>query len=171
MVIVNTFFKKKREHLITYSSRGRCSQIGYFLYKRIKLVEVMNCKVIPVDYVAPHHRLLCMELGLKRERKAKAKEIRKIKWYKLVREGDKIKEFKRSVLEGIDMGIEDVQERWTQNAAVMRRHGEELLRETSSIIWEEKESWWWSEGIEKVIKDKEANKMGRVIVKERQREV
>ncbi|XP_068203586.1 craniofacial development protein 2-like [Palaemon carinicauda] len=108
MVIVNTFFKKKREHLITYSSQGRCSQIGYFLYKRIKPVEFTNCKVIPGDYVAPQHRLLCMELGLKRERKAKAKGIRKIKWYKLAREGDKIKEFKRRVLEDIDMGIEDV---------------------------------------------------------------
>ncbi|XP_068215882.1 uncharacterized protein [Palaemon carinicauda] len=47
MTIVNTFFKKKREPLITYRSGGRCSQIDYFLYKRIKLVEVKNCKVIP----------------------------------------------------------------------------------------------------------------------------
>ncbi|XP_068203626.1 uncharacterized protein [Palaemon carinicauda] len=37
---------------------------------------------------------------------------------------------------------------------VMRRHGKELLGETSGIIWEEKESWWWSEEIEKVVKDK-----------------
>ena len=43
MAIVNTFFKKKREHLITYRSGGRCSQIDYFLYKRLRLVEVNNC--------------------------------------------------------------------------------------------------------------------------------
>ncbi|XP_068215879.1 uncharacterized protein [Palaemon carinicauda] len=53
MTKVNTFFKKKREPLITYRSGGRCSQIDYFLYKRIKLVEVKNCKVIPSDHVAP----------------------------------------------------------------------------------------------------------------------
>ncbi|XP_068209117.1 uncharacterized protein [Palaemon carinicauda] len=52
--IVNTFFKKKRKHLITYRSGGRCSQIDYFLYKRIKVVEVKNCKVIPCDHVAPN---------------------------------------------------------------------------------------------------------------------
>ncbi|XP_068210789.1 uncharacterized protein [Palaemon carinicauda] len=94
MAIVNTFFKKKREHLIT-----------------------------------------C----LKRERKAKAIGIRKIKWYKLVRDVDKVSEFKMRVLEDIDIGIEDVQAWWTRNAAVMRRDGEELLGETYGIIWEEKE--------------------------------
>ncbi|XP_064085375.1 uncharacterized protein LOC135200698 [Macrobrachium nipponense] len=34
MAIVNTFFKKKREHLITYMSGGRCTQIDYLLYNR-----------------------------------------------------------------------------------------------------------------------------------------
>ncbi|XP_064094381.1 uncharacterized protein LOC135206820 [Macrobrachium nipponense] len=106
MAIVNTFFKKKREHLITYRSEGRCSQTDYFLYKRIKLVEVKNCKVIPGDHVGPQHRLLCIDLELKRERKTKAKGIRKIRWYKLEKEGDKKREFKRRVLEDIDIGIE-----------------------------------------------------------------
>ncbi|XP_066964336.1 uncharacterized protein [Macrobrachium rosenbergii] len=158
MAIVNTFFKKKREHLITYRSGGRCSQIDYFLYKRIKLGEVKNCTVIPGDHVAPQHRLLCMDLKLKRERKTKAKGIRKIKWYKLVREEDKKSEFKRRVLGDIDIGIEDVQEWWARNAAVMRRHGKELLGETSGIIWEERESWWWEEDIGKVVKDKKEAK-------------
>ncbi|XP_064093853.1 uncharacterized protein LOC135206366 [Macrobrachium nipponense] len=54
MAIANSFFTKRREHLITYRSGGRCSQIDYFLYKRIKLVEVKNCKVIPDDHVAPN---------------------------------------------------------------------------------------------------------------------
>ncbi|XP_068214336.1 uncharacterized protein [Palaemon carinicauda] len=123
------------------------------------MVEVKNCKVMPGDHVAPQHRLLCMDLGLKRERKAKVKGIRKIKWYKLVREGGKMREFKRRVLEDFDIGIEDDQEWWTRNAAVLRRCRKELLGETSGIIWEEKESWWWSEEIEKVLKyKKEAKK-------------
>ncbi|XP_066965949.1 uncharacterized protein [Macrobrachium rosenbergii] len=99
-----------------------------------------------------------MDLKLKRERKTKAKGIRKIKWYKLVREEDKKREFKRRVLEDIDIGIEDVQEWWARNAAVIRRHGKELLGETSGIIWEERESWWWEEDIGKVVKDKKEAK-------------
>ncbi|XP_068234257.1 uncharacterized protein [Palaemon carinicauda] len=53
MAIINTFFKKKRQHLIKYKSGGRNSQMDYFLYERIQLVEVKNCKIIPSDYVAP----------------------------------------------------------------------------------------------------------------------
>ncbi|XP_068247976.1 uncharacterized protein [Palaemon carinicauda] len=66
-----------------------------------------------------------------------------------------MREFRRSVLANIDIGIEDVQEWWTRNAAVMRRHGEELLAETSGIIWAEEESCWWSEEIEKVVINRE----------------
>lgn len=40
MATVNKFLKKKREHLLTYRSGGRCSQIDYFLYKRPKLGEI-----------------------------------------------------------------------------------------------------------------------------------
>ncbi|XP_064120259.1 uncharacterized protein LOC135224864 [Macrobrachium nipponense] len=55
-------------------------------------------------------------------------------------------------------GFEDVQECWARNPAVIRRHGKELLGETSGIIWEEKGSWWLDEDIEKVIKDKKEAK-------------
>ena len=158
MAIVNTFFKKKREHLVTYKSGGRCSQIDYFLYKRSRLLEVKNCKVIPGDHVAPQHRLLCMDLNLKRERKSKMKGIRKIRWYRLLKEGEKRREFKRKVLGEIDLGIEDVQEWWLQNAPVIRRIGRELLGETSGIVWEEKETWWWDENIASVVKEKKEAK-------------
>ena len=154
MAIVNTYFRKKQEHLITYKSGGRYSQIDYFLYRRLRLGEVKNCKVIPGDHVAPQHRLLCIDLMLKREKKTKVKGMKKIKWYRLLKEGDKRREFKRRVLEEIDMDIEDVQDWWRHNAPVIRRHGKEILGETSGIVWEEKESWWWDENIEKVVKAK-----------------
>ncbi|XP_064121731.1 uncharacterized protein LOC135226218 [Macrobrachium nipponense] len=123
MAIVNTFVKKKREHLITYRRVGRCSQT--------ELVAVKNCKVIPGDHVAPQQRLLCMDLKLKKERKNKARGIRKVKWYKLEKEGDKKREFKWRVLGDMDIGIEDVQEWWARNVAVIRRHGKKLPGETS----------------------------------------
>ena len=82
MAIVNTFFTKQREHLIAYKSGGRSSQIDHFLYKRSRLLQVKNCRVIPGDHVAPQHRLVCMDLKLKRERKTKTKVVKKIRWYK-----------------------------------------------------------------------------------------
>ena len=138
MAIVNTFFKKKQEHLVTYRSGGRCSQIDYFLYNISRLMEVKKCKVFPGDHVAPQHRLLCMDLTIKRERKMKMKVAKKIRWYKLLgRDNDKKREFKRRVFGEINVGIEDVEEWWRHNASVIRRHGREILRKTCGIVWEE----------------------------------
>ncbi|XP_069989461.1 uncharacterized protein [Penaeus vannamei] len=137
---VNTFFKKKREHLITYKSDGRCSQIDYFLYKRSRLLGVKNCILIPGDHVAPKHSLACMDLKFKRERKTKMKVVRKIRWSRLLREGEKRREFKRKVLEEIVLGSENVQGWWKQNTSVINRLGKEQLGQTSGIVWEEKET-------------------------------
>ena len=158
LAIVNTFFRKKREHQITYRSGGRSSQIDYFLYRRQRIQEIINCKVIPGDHVAPQHRLLCMDLRLKRERKTKLEGVRKIRWYKLLRDGYEKREFRRKVLEEVDLEIEDVREWWTHNAEVMRRYGKEVLGETSGMVWEDKESWWWDEDIQKVVKEKKEMK-------------
>ena len=40
MVIANTFFNKRREHLITYKSGGRACQIDFLLCRRKDLVEI-----------------------------------------------------------------------------------------------------------------------------------
>ncbi|XP_064107935.1 uncharacterized protein LOC135216493 [Macrobrachium nipponense] len=53
MAIVCTFFKKKREHLITYRNGSRCTQIDYLHHNRSRLVEVRNCKGILGDHVPP----------------------------------------------------------------------------------------------------------------------
>ncbi|XP_037787485.1 uncharacterized protein LOC119583044 [Penaeus monodon] len=49
MVIGNTLFRKRNEHLITYKSGDRASQIDLILYRRRNIGEIKNCKVIPGD--------------------------------------------------------------------------------------------------------------------------
>ena len=95
MAVVN-IFEKKREHLVTYKSGGRYTQVDYILYRRSELTEVKNCKVIPRDHVTPQHRLLCVDLKLKRPRKIEAGGVKKIKWYRLKEESCG-REFKDSV--------------------------------------------------------------------------
>ena len=153
MAIVNTFFKKKSEHQITYKSGGRASQIDYILYKRSGLTEVKNCKVIPGDHVAPQHRLLCMDLKIKRPRKTNPRGAKKIKWFKLKEENVK-REFKQKVVSDISVDIENVQAWWTHNAGVIRKYGKEVLGETSGKVWEEREGWWWREDVGEGLKRK-----------------
>lgn len=47
LAITNTFFEKKKEHIITFRSGGNESQIDYFMIRRKDLVICKNCKVIP----------------------------------------------------------------------------------------------------------------------------
>ena len=139
MAVVNTFFEKKREHLVTYKSSGRSTQVDYILYRRSELTEVKNCKVIPGDHVAPQHRLLCVDLKLKRPRKIEAGGVKKIKWYRLKEESCG-REFKDKVLGEISLDIEDFQEWWVHNATVIMKYGKEVLGETSGRVWLQKEA-------------------------------
>lgn len=79
MVIMNTCFKKKEEHLITFKSGGVATQIDYVLVQKKDVTKVRNCKVIPGEAVVGQHRLLVMDTfwedsGFKAKKKA-PKEI------------------------------------------------------------------------------------------------
>ncbi|XP_064080603.1 uncharacterized protein LOC135197468 [Macrobrachium nipponense] len=73
MVLTNAFYTKRQEHLVTYKSGGRSSQIDYFMYKRKDLREVKDCKVIPGDHVSVQHRLVVMDLVMEIEQIRKKK--------------------------------------------------------------------------------------------------
>lgn len=69
MAILNTFFKKEDNQLITYKSGDRCSQIDFILARRQHLKEVRNCKVINGESVAPQHKLLVIDTSFMITRK------------------------------------------------------------------------------------------------------
>ena len=65
LALVNTFFNKKEEHLITYKSGGNSSQIDFIKTRRADLKEMREYKVIPGEEVKSQHRLLCAVLRTK----------------------------------------------------------------------------------------------------------
>jgi len=81
LVIGNTIFRKKNEHLIMYCSGDRASQIDFLLYHRKDIKEIRNCKVLPGDHVTAQHRLLV--IAVKRRQKIKVTIEKRIKWFKL----------------------------------------------------------------------------------------
>ena len=46
LVVCNTWYRKKEEHIITYSSGGRSSQIDYILVNKKEIKNLKNCKVM-----------------------------------------------------------------------------------------------------------------------------
>nr|XP_027232040.1 uncharacterized protein LOC113823570 [Penaeus vannamei] len=151
LAILNTFFKKKDYN--TYESGGQETQLDYILYKRSKMSEVRNFKVIKGETAAKQHHLIIGEFNIKRGRKGKKRAIPKIKWWNL-KDEDQRSLFRERVLEQIELR-EGVEEWWNLNASMIRQAAEEILGMTSGKgPPNDKETWWWKEEILETIKQK-----------------
>ena len=62
LVVVNSYFVKKDNHLITYQSGGCSSQVDYILFKKRDFKLVKDVKVIPGEECAAQHRILVCDL-------------------------------------------------------------------------------------------------------------
>ncbi|XP_070015544.1 uncharacterized protein [Nicotiana sylvestris] len=69
LVIPNSSFLKREEHLVTYQSSMAKTQIDYLLLKRCDRRLCEDCKIILGDTLAMQHRLLVMDIGIMIRRK------------------------------------------------------------------------------------------------------
>ena len=64
LVVGNTYFHKKDNHLITYHSGGNSSQIDYIVRKS-DFKQVCNLKVIPGEELVTQHQFLVSDMRWK----------------------------------------------------------------------------------------------------------
>ncbi|XP_075098777.1 uncharacterized protein LOC142175698 [Nicotiana tabacum] len=69
LVIVNSMFPKREEHLVTFRSMVAKTQIDYRLLRRCDRGLCEDCKVIPSENLATQHRLLVMDASILMKRK------------------------------------------------------------------------------------------------------
>jgi hypothetical protein len=58
LMVANTFFRKKKSHLITFSSGQHSSHIDFVLTRKEERPNCMDCKVIPDECIVTQHKLL-----------------------------------------------------------------------------------------------------------------
>ena len=87
LMVANSFFKKKEDHLVTFKSSSCKTQIDYFLTRKESRRSCKDCKVIPSEFLGTQHRLLVLDAEFKYPRRAKrgVSEAR-IKWWNLTKE-------------------------------------------------------------------------------------
>ena len=78
LLVCNTRHRKKEEHLITFSSGGRTSQLHYILMKQSKVKNLKDCKVIPRSEIMIQHRMVVLDMWKSKEHKRKVKKVGKI---------------------------------------------------------------------------------------------
>ncbi|XP_063590237.1 craniofacial development protein 2-like [Penaeus indicus] len=79
LVLVNTGFKKRDEHLTTYRSGDSSSQIVFLVVRKRTRKNMRDAKVIPGEAVAHQHRLLVMHGTFSKKRKEVQEKIKEKK--------------------------------------------------------------------------------------------
>ena len=128
LAIANTFFQKKESQMFTYKSGNRESQIDLFLCRKRDSKDIVNCKVIKGECVAPQHRLVVADLALMVERvRRREQRVVKTKWWKLKEDGSKL-----VFNEVVNRKIEDLGDRsWNAVSGIVKETGEHELGKTS----------------------------------------
>ncbi len=95
----------------------------------------------------------------KSKKRKQEKRTPRVKWWRLQQENDIKSQFTDRLLAEVKIGIENVQERWKENSRVIRNVGEVLGKSSDRKPTGNKETWWWNDELQKVIRAKrEANK-------------
>ena len=64
LAIVNTYFKKKDEHRVTYKGNGKSTQVDYVMCRRRNLRKMCDCKIMVNECVAKKHRMVVCKMLL-----------------------------------------------------------------------------------------------------------
>jgi len=81
LIIVNSFFKKKMDHLVTFRSGSYKTHIDYFLIRANHRWMCKDCKVIPSEVLGTQHRLLVMDLVIKSfKAKKRSVGVARVRW-------------------------------------------------------------------------------------------
>ena len=125
LAIVNTYFKNKDKHRVTYKSGGKCAQVDYVMCRRRNLKEMCDCKVILNGCVAKQHRMVVCKMAFMVKKKNPEKVKPKIRWWKLKKIS--CQEAFRQEVTGILGGKDRLPDEWDKTAEMLRKTAETVL--------------------------------------------
>ena len=143
LAIVNTYFKKKDEHKVTYKSGGKSTQVDYGICRRRNVKEMCDCKVLVNECVAKQHRMVVCKMALMVKKKKAEKVKPKIRWWKL--KETSCQEAFRQELTRILGGKDGLPDEWDKTAERLRKTAETILGVTFGKRKGDRETWWWNE--------------------------
>ncbi|AQK72942.1 Retrovirus-related Pol polyprotein LINE-1 [Zea mays] len=154
MFIANTFFRKRKSHLVTFSSGQHTSQIDFVLLRKEDRHACLDCKVIPGECVVTQHKLVVADFRFKiRLQRNKHNKVTRTKWWKL--KGDVAQTFKERVIEEGPWAEEgDANIMWRKMATCIQKIASEEFGLSQGNRREVKDTWWWNEDVQKAIKEK-----------------
>ncbi|XP_070013650.1 uncharacterized protein [Nicotiana sylvestris] len=87
LVVSNSCFPKREEHLVTFQNAVAKTQIDYLLLRRRDRGLCKDCKAIQGEILVTRHRLLVMDVGIMvKRRKMSSRGRPKIRWGALTKD-------------------------------------------------------------------------------------
>ena len=157
LTVLNTWFKKKEGRLFTYESDGCRTVVDYILSRKSERKMVRDVKVVRIECIKQHRLLICVfDLKEKVEPKCKVKPVKRCKVWKLKQA--EIKDIfservqARAALKRKEPG--DVEKVWKDLKDCFLEEAVDVCGETRGIA-RQKETWWWNEEVEALVKEKQ----------------
>ena len=157
-MIVNTLFKKRDSHLITYASGDNRTQIDYILIRRSLRKYIRDVKVIPGDECFPQHRLLVCTFQVTAKARVKRKFTPRIRTWKL-KDPAYTAAFESKFAERCAGGLaagsagRAPEEIWSHLKNGLNSAAEEVCGYTKKHQWK-KQTWWWNSCVDEAVKEK-----------------
>ena len=126
LAIVNTYFKKKDEHRVTYKAGEKSTQVDYVMCRMRNLKEMYDCKVIVNKCVAKQHRMVACKMALMVKKKKAEKVKPKIRWWKL-KETSCQEAFRQEVTRILE-GKDGLPNEWDKTAEMLRKTAKTVLK-------------------------------------------
>ncbi|XP_055824233.1 uncharacterized protein LOC129892673 [Solanum dulcamara] len=84
LMLANSSFPKKDEHLVTFRSSRAATQIDFWLLRKDDKSLCKDCKVIPSENLTTQYKLLVIDLEIRRKKKKRVVDDRpRIRWGRL----------------------------------------------------------------------------------------
>ncbi|VFQ67678.1 unnamed protein product [Cuscuta campestris] len=162
MLVANSCFPKRDDHLATFVSGVGTTQIDYLLMRRCDRVLCKDVKVIPSENITTQHKLLVMDVMIRwvKHRRATGGNTQ-IRWRRL--SGEKISELIKRVQEkGAWESAGEATDMWAQTANCIREAAREVLGMSSGSRSRHQGDWWWSDSVRSKV---EAKKVAYLLLK------
>ncbi|XP_075111763.1 uncharacterized protein LOC107824137 [Nicotiana tabacum] len=156
LVIANSSFTKRDEHLVTYQSSVAKIQIDYLLLRRCDRRLCEDCKVIPGETLSTQHRLLVIDICIRIRRKKRSVQGRsRIRWGALTKDKAKELEGRLSAM-GAWRSSGDANTMWSTTADCIRKAAREVLEISTGHNGSHKRDCWWNAIVQGKVEAKKA---------------
>ncbi|XP_046962198.1 uncharacterized protein LOC124531732 [Vanessa cardui] len=153
--IINTYFQKKPEHLITYKCSEYNTQIDYILASNNIFKLYKDCKVIPGNGLSSQHRLLVSVMKLPKPITTHISRADSIKWKELHSiKGSPLLEWAHAYMKEDIESDKSANQMWSDFERLCLEGAKEILGISRGARRIGKETSWWNETAQHIIKSK-----------------